>query len=173
MSLRIREDGRLGVISCSKTKLTHAAAARDLYCSPYFRLCRDYIRYRSGCGERYVILSAKYGVVKPHEVLEPYDLALHDMGETQRREWALRVQQQLLDEYGRDTIYTVVAGGSYRAALYGMSMVEDCIAHWTEQRRWRGMRKPQMGIGVIKKHLKWELDRLPCIDRSTKVGRQP
>ena len=47
----------------------------------------------------------------------------------------------------------ILAGADYRLALDEMTMVEDVIVHWTEMRRLRGMRRPQMGIGVIKKYM--------------------
>lgn len=64
--------------------------ARDLYTSTLFRGRRRFVE--RSCSEWW-ILSALHGLVAPHEVVEPYDLALKDLGRADRRRWS----QQVLD----------------------------------------------------------------------------
>ena len=63
------------LISCSKTKLDHPAAARDLYDSPLFRQSRA---YAVASGRPWFILSAEHGLVGPDEWLAPYERYLPD-----------------------------------------------------------------------------------------------
>ena len=59
-----------GIISCGRSKLSHPAAARDIYTSGRFKMLRDTM-------ERipipYLILSAKHGFLKPGTIISPYD----------------------------------------------------------------------------------------------------
>lgn len=143
---------RVGLISCGAEKLPHAAPAAELYVGQYFRLCRTWISSPGRCDE-WGILSAKHGLVMPSQVIDPYDLSLAELGEEERRTWAKGVHEQLLTRWGEGAIYLILAGEHYRAAVSRMPMVEDVIDHWTRMRKARGMRKPRMGIGVIKKYL--------------------
>jgi hypothetical protein len=82
----------LVLISCSKAKLPYPAPAKYLYCSPAFQMKR-------ALAERahapWLILSAKYGIVVPNALIEPYDITLTGMGVAARREWAERVLTEL------------------------------------------------------------------------------
>ena len=82
----------IGLVGCVKTKLPHAAAARDLYTSPLFRGRRAAIDPRT---DTWFVLSAEYGLVKPETVIEPYDLALANMPVSARRDWSRKVVDQL------------------------------------------------------------------------------
>lgn len=165
---------RVGLIACSKTKLDHAAPAHELYQGQFFKLAMQYV-VRSvvigGCnvGERneWGILSAGHGLVMPNDFLEPYDIALGDMPKWQKEEWEVLVQDQLMEMWGDGVVYTVLAGADYRYALK-MPMMEDLIGHWTRTRRDNGMttQRASMGIGVLKKHLKQQLERLQWMPES-------
>lgn len=144
---------RVGLIGCGKEKLSHAAPAAELYTGPFFSLCKKWIS-KPGRVDEWGILSAKHGLVLPSQVIEPYDLTLDRMGQKAQKKWAESTHEQLLEQWGSDhIIYMILAGSYYRTALYKMPMVEDAISHWTEMRRLRGMGKPHMGIGVIKKYI--------------------
>ncbi len=60
--------------------------------SEWFLRARRYVE-ASRCP--WFILSAKYGLVSPDEVIAPYEKTLNDMGAGERREWASRVQAQM------------------------------------------------------------------------------
>ncbi len=62
--------GRVGLVSCVKTKRSIATAAKDLYISPLFRGQRQAVE--AGC-DRWFILSAKHGLLAPNTVIAPYD----------------------------------------------------------------------------------------------------
>lgn len=106
----------IGVVGCSKTKLREAAPARELYSSPLFRAARDYCE---ATYDRWLILSALYGLVEPHEVIDPYDVTLLTMSPASRRMWAMGVAASPL---GREIVEDesevhLHAGALYREAF--------------------------------------------------------
>lgn len=145
---------RVGLIACCKEKLDHPAPAQELYRSALFRLSKEWIS--RGRVDAWAILSAKHGLVMPDQIIEPYDHCLTDVPKALRLEWQALVHDQLMEKWGEDAIYLILAGWEYRQALKRMPMVEDAIDHWTMQRRDDGMssRKAAMGIGVLMRYLK-------------------
>ena len=103
---------RVGLVGCVKSKLTHASPAADLYTSLLFRGRRAYVE--RSC-ERWLVLSALHGAVRPDVVLEPYDVTLNDASRTERRAWASRVLGQLESELGslRGLTVEIHAGANY------------------------------------------------------------
>jgi hypothetical protein len=106
------------LVGCVKTKLPHAAPARDLFSSTHFRAARAYVETT---GLPWYVLSAKYGLLAPDEVVQPYDVFLKDMSSAYRRAWGEWVVQQLLRERVdlAGTTFAVHAGESYVAPLRG------------------------------------------------------
>lgn len=131
----------LHLVACVKVKRPVPAAARDLYCSDWFAKARRYVEQRT---DRWYILSAKYGLVHPEEVIAPYELTLNKMRASDRRAWGSRVLQQLHAlEYPTDAPVVILAGKNYRQPL----------APWIGQ---RGV-VPMAGLGFG--HQKSFLDR--------------
>lgn len=143
---------RVGLISCCKEKEDFPTQAQYLYKSPYFKLSMAWIRKRC---DVWAILSAKHGVVMPDELIEPYDVALTKLPSVDRAKWALKVQLQLEEMWGKDVIYMVLAGHEYKRGVK-MPMVEDVIENWTQMRIYGGMKRSRarMSIGLILKALK-------------------
>ena len=76
----------LCLVSCSKKKRTEPLPAADLYAaSTRFLLSRRYVKALSS---RWLILSAKHGVLRPDQIIEPYDKTLNSMTMPERRQWA-------------------------------------------------------------------------------------
>jgi hypothetical protein len=63
------------LLSCVKSKLTHCCRAGDMYTSPLFRKMMAYAE--SLRPKRIFILSAKYGLLRPDDLIEPYEQTLH------------------------------------------------------------------------------------------------
>ena len=102
------------LLSCVGQKQTVPAPARVLYISTWFRKAR---RYADSTGQPWFVLSAKYGLVHPDEVIPPYDLTLNTMPVADCRQWASRVLTQLaphLDDVGS---VVLLAGQRYREFL--------------------------------------------------------
>jgi hypothetical protein len=110
----IVEPGTVCWVSCVGQKLSSAAPAKDLYTSDWFTKAR---RHVESTGVPWFILSAKYGLVRPDEVIEPYELTLNTLGVEDRRRWAERVKQQLATHGNLPTTVVMLAGARYREHL--------------------------------------------------------
>ncbi len=104
-------------ISCVKSKKTKPSKASELYISSLFRYS---FRYALSLTRRdkIFILSAKYGLVKPDDIIQPYELTLNNMNKRQRQEWAYKVYKQLVQEgidFDEEAIF--LCGKKYREFL--------------------------------------------------------
>lgn len=104
------------LVSCVATKLDHPAAAKDLYISPWFQGARAYAQRH---GTKWYILSAKYGLIEPDQVIVPYNETLNSMSALQRRAWALNVESQISSKHFSGGRVIVLAGAKYREHLIG------------------------------------------------------
>jgi cytoplasmic iron level regulating protein YaaA (DUF328/UPF0246 family) len=89
-------------------------AAWDLYCSDLFEKARNFVERQGG---RWFILSAKYGLVAPEEVIEPYNETLKDKTADERHRWASEVVEELKVHCPRGTTVVFLAGERYREFL--------------------------------------------------------
>lgn len=106
----------LVLLGCVKSKLGHAAPARELYTSSLFRKGRS---YAEATGAAWFILSAEHGLVAPTTVLDPYDLRLSATAREYRRAWGVRVLDQLVEAVGPldGKQIEVHAGSAYSKAI--------------------------------------------------------
>ena len=106
----------VALVACVGEKLDHAAPARDLYVSQWFRKAR---RYAEQFADQWYILSALYGLIAPNEERAPYNATLNEMKVFDRLAWAERVWPQIraaMPEPQRDRI-VFLAGKHYRYHL--------------------------------------------------------
>lgn len=101
----------IALVSCVAQKLDRPAPARDLYTSPLFVGLRRYAETRA---DAWFILSAKYGLVDPNEVIAPYELTLNTQGTQARRAWAARVREALAPKLPPGCAVILLAGQRYR-----------------------------------------------------------
>jgi hypothetical protein len=87
--------GCVALVSCVKTKLDHPAPASDLYTSALFKRQKEWALARCNT---WFILSAKHGLLRPTELIAPYDLTLKTQSRAERRAWSGRVLDQLTTE---------------------------------------------------------------------------
>lgn len=104
------------LIACVSQKLDRRARAADLYRSDWFRKARTYVEET---GERWFILSAAHGLVKPTQRLAPYDATLRDLSAAERRLWGEKTTRQLRRAIGPRYAGPIVflAGRLYREPL--------------------------------------------------------
>ena len=136
---------RIGLVSCGKAKLSHPAAAKDLYVGSLFRAASA---YASNAYDEWWILSAKHGVVHPDTVLEPYDLAITDLSFVDRARWGSRVLNDLIQNHRymlgqkfyihagkpyRDVIWARSSGLEVEVPLEGLMIGQQL--HWYAERR--------------------------------------
>jgi hypothetical protein len=68
-------DANVVLVGCVRTKRAVASAASELFASPLFDGRR---RYAVATGLPWYILSAKFGLLAPYDVIGPYDMYLAD-----------------------------------------------------------------------------------------------
>lgn len=104
------------LLSCVKSKLPTKARAEDLYTSALFRKSLAYAR--SLKPDQIFILSAKHGVLRLDDEVEPYEQTLNTMGVAKRKEWAEKVLGYLRSkvDFANDR-FIILAGNRYREFL--------------------------------------------------------
>lgn len=103
---------KIGLISCGKNKLPYSAPARELYTGDLFKKASAYAEQHY---DRWYILSAKYGVLHPDTVIEPYDKTLNKMGKGDREIWVNSVIRTLQTmDIGLTHEYYIHAGKRYQ-----------------------------------------------------------
>ncbi len=100
----------IGLVSCSARKLTHAAPAHELYCSPLFRLSLAYAERT--CSKVYV-LSALHGLVEIDAMLDPYEQRLSG---PDAAEWGQRVIARIEARHEPGAV-AILAGAVYADAV--------------------------------------------------------
>jgi hypothetical protein len=111
---------RIALVACCGQKLDRAAPAGELYTSPLFRMAAAYARRF----DSWYILSAKYGLVRPDAVIEPYECTLLNMRAVDRLAWGRRVADQMAAEGIAGAGFVALAGAKYTEPLVraGVSM---------------------------------------------------
>lgn len=115
---------RLFLISCVSKKGPAAAPAFELYQSPLF--IKAYTFASSQPNDGIYILSARHGLIRSDEVVEPYDETLNRKPVAAIKSWADKVidQLQIVADLKRDK-FTLLAGLRYRKFLVShISMYE-------------------------------------------------
>ena len=102
------------LISCSKSKGGHSDFARNMYVSPLYRKS---VMVAEGWGLSFSILSAKYGLIDPEEIIEPYDLTLKGAPKQFKSEWARKVDAQIRSSIDPNKQLIVLAGDDYYVPL--------------------------------------------------------
>ena len=69
--------GKIFLISCVSKKAKNKTEAKNLYISELFKKSYNYAKKIGGGKEKIFILSAKYGVIKDTDIIEPYNITLN------------------------------------------------------------------------------------------------
>lgn len=104
------------LLSCVKSKQPTKSRAEDLYTSTLFRKSLAYARsLKPDC---VFILSAKHGVLRLDDEIEPYEQTLNTMGVSSRKAWAEEVLGSLrsMVDLSNDR-FVILAGNRYREFL--------------------------------------------------------
>ncbi len=102
----------LVILACSQKKGQKPVAARDLYLGSLFKLGRKFAEVHRF---DYVIISAKYGLLRPEQVIAPYDQRIANMNDVRRmREMVLPGLKEILQRYEK---VVVIGGNLYRKVL--------------------------------------------------------
>lgn len=113
------------LIGCGKTKAAHPAPARDLYLGSLFRARR---RYAEASGLRWYIISARYGLLDPDQLIEPYDQRLpRSYGLFQRNQDVLAWARATLAPLPRGVTLEIHAGADYFRPLHEVRGGDYCL----------------------------------------------
>jgi cytoplasmic iron level regulating protein YaaA (DUF328/UPF0246 family) len=98
----------IGLIQCGAKKLPHKACAKDLYIGGLYTMYRRTIELVTS---EWYILSAKHGLLRPYDEIDPYDQTLPKEGSTS---WDWLVLNQLHSILGgRNEVLCVLASRRY------------------------------------------------------------
>jgi hypothetical protein len=108
--------GLVVLVSCVKSKRDHPRRAGDMYTSTLFRKMMAYVEHLNPRST--FILSAKYGLLHPDTVIEPYEQTLKRMKARDRETWAHDVLSALGQTCDLETDqFVFLAGEPYRRDL--------------------------------------------------------
>lgn len=131
------------LISCASKKLHNKSKARDLYVSPLFQKNLKYAKSLNP--DKIFILSAKYGLLRLNDEIEPYDKTLNKMRSNEIKEWANHVLNQLKKSTDLENDkFIFLAGENYRKFLL------PYLKHY---------KIPMLGLS-FGKQLKWLSERI-------------
>jgi cytoplasmic iron level regulating protein YaaA (DUF328/UPF0246 family) len=102
------------LVSCVEAKQKVPAPAQYLYISPLFKKMSAYARK---FGDEWYILSARYGLVHPDEIIAPYNDTLKEKTQSQKIEWAMAMFSKLLEVLRPGDTVIILAGLDYRRFL--------------------------------------------------------
>lgn len=108
------------LVSCGKRKSEVTCRAQDMYNSERFQLSRERI-IQIGCP--WYIISAKYGLLSPDEVITPYDLSISSLNCDEKEEWNRRLITSL-KEFPEGTLFVIWADAEYSTIL--KRILESC-----------------------------------------------
>lgn len=85
---------KIALVSCTKVKANYPCVAGEMYQqSTLFKKAIKFIEQKDY--NEWFVLSAKHGLLKQHEIIEPYDITLNNMRASERRKWAELVLKQI------------------------------------------------------------------------------
>ena len=121
-----RCDADVILIGCVRTKNAAASPASELYANPLFEGRR---RYAVGSGRPWYILSAKFGLLAPGDVIGPYDVYLAAQSPGYRKAWGEFVVAQLEQQEHalRGGRIEVHAGAAYADPLRGPLVARGAV----------------------------------------------
>jgi len=105
-------------VACGSKKVDRAAPASELYVGPWFSKAARYAK--EVLKNDWAIMSAKYGLLDPDQVIEPYDVSLIKMPMKSRLQWSTWVRVQIIKRWPDET-FVVLAGAKYKAACRGLN----------------------------------------------------
>jgi hypothetical protein len=109
--------GKICLVACSRLKRGHATKAKYLYSSPLFIKSSEFAQKNF---DSWYILSAKYSLLEPEQIIEPYDLTLKNISHSNKKIWANLVFEQLQKVSNPGDVITFLAGSHYYEYLAPM-----------------------------------------------------
>lgn len=104
----------IALVSCVSKKDSQPCSAQDLYQSTWFLKARAYVEQQYSS---WYILSAQYGLLQPEELISPYDKTLNKTPAHERRQWSVRILDQVQQTVVGPSEINIFAGIRYREYL--------------------------------------------------------
>ena len=102
---------KIGLISDTKSQIKSPALAKYLFTSHVFK---QSMAYADTFCDRWYILSAQHGLLKPDDRTRPYDISLKDLSPDNRFLLAQRILQEILrEQITTNDEFIVLAGTMY------------------------------------------------------------
>jgi hypothetical protein len=108
--------GAIAFIGCSKSKRNHSCSAKDMYLGELFKKAFKYCLVNNFT---IYVLSAKYGLLSPNQIIDPYDQTLNTMSQAERRIWYDLVRTQLYHLQVPDFLFYFFCGEKYHLPFQG------------------------------------------------------
>lgn len=105
---------KIGFIAGGSQQFNQRTSAQNMYRASLFMKSRQWVE--QNC-DRWYILSAKYGLLKPTTQIEPYNVSLNNMASDERWQWSAKVVQAILQEIALTEILVFLASQKYRDQL--------------------------------------------------------
>ncbi|MCQ6281609.1 DUF6884 domain-containing protein [Bacillus sp. EB600] len=107
---------KVALVSCTKLKADYPCIAREMYQnSTLFKKAVKYIEQKDY--DNWFVLSAKYGLLRQQEQIDPYELTLNNMKVSERKEWSKLVLEQIENLHVDIAEIDFYAGAKYREYL--------------------------------------------------------
>jgi len=105
---------RICIIACANKKNDYETSAEGLYNSPLFKKSKEFAKNHF---DTWYIISAKYGLIEPKDVIHPYNQTLKNMNIIEREKWAKLVHTEIIKRVKINDSITLIAGKYYREFL--------------------------------------------------------
>jgi hypothetical protein len=107
---------KIALVSWTKVKANYPCTTREMYQeSSLFKKAVKYIEQQDY--DDWYVLSAKYGLLKQNDAIEPYDLTLINMKVSERKKWSELVLDQIKNLKLNIKQIDFYAGAKYREYL--------------------------------------------------------
>ena len=107
---------RIALVGCTKSKNKFRCEAQKMYLkSSLFKKEVRYIKHNKY--DKWFILSAKYGLLKPDDIIEPYELTLNNFNKKELIKWSKNVWSDLKKQVGQKDEIDFLCGSNYRKYL--------------------------------------------------------
>jgi cytoplasmic iron level regulating protein YaaA (DUF328/UPF0246 family) len=104
------------LIACSSKKERFACRAESMYQSTLYKLSLAYAKQMKA--DKIFILSAKYGLLELSQIIEPYNITLNKMSNSEIQNWSNKVYESLKEKVEIDnSTFVFLAGNNYRKGL--------------------------------------------------------
>ncbi len=102
---------QLALVAGVARKLSHPSTVKDLYCSSWWRLARNYVESSQ---LDWMVLSSRYGLLHPEQTLAPYEENPNERSKEQHIAWSEMVATQLIKLAPTGSTFIFLGGNKYK-----------------------------------------------------------